>query len=186
MAAIYILYIGKLAEKRLNLGCHKNVQQLVTCLNLVLYFSQVGIWSFRWRCAFSKLRRLFALLPMRLWGELVCEILKLPVFVGRVFFILIRNLDLQKSVCCIKQKGINRLYGALNALWGTELKIVLTVHFWTKKKNTHFINGARLEAAQLKIPLKREGGLFNLAKRINGSKVSRGRTCGSVGLYCFF
>ena len=31
MAAIYILYIGKLAEKRLKLGCHKNVQQLVTC-----------------------------------------------------------------------------------------------------------------------------------------------------------
>ena len=27
------------------------------------------------------------------------EILKVPVFVGRVFFILIRNLDLQKGVC---------------------------------------------------------------------------------------
>ena len=30
------------------------------------------------------------------------------------------------------------------------------------------------------------GGLFNLAKRINGSKVSRGRTCGYRTLYCFF
>ena len=30
------------------------------------------------------------------------------------------------------------------------------------------------------------GGLFNLVKRINGSKVSRGRTCGSRALYCFF
>ena len=138
MAAIYILYIGKLAEKRLKLGCHNNVQQLVTCN---LKFSQVGIWSFRWRCAFSKLRRLLALLPVRLWGELVCEILKLPVFVGRVFFILIRNLDLQKSVCCIKQKGINRFYGALNALWDTELKIVLTVHFWAKKKYPFYKRG---------------------------------------------
>ena len=36
--------------------------------------------------------------------------------------------------------------------------------------------------------LKREGGLFNIAKRmrINGSKVSRGQTCGSRALYCFF
>ena len=30
------------------------------------------------------------------------------------------------------------------------------------------------------------GGLFNLAKCINGSKVSRGRTCGYRALYCFF
>ena len=34
--------------------------------------------------------------------------------------------------------------------------------------------------------LKREGGLFNIAKCINGSKVSRGQTCGSRALYCFF
>ena len=33
--------------------------------------------------------------------------------------------------------------------------------------------------------LKRTGGLFNLAKCINGSKVSRGRTCGHRALYCF-
>ena len=30
------------------------------------------------------------------------------------------------------------------------------------------------------------GGLFNLAKCISGSKVSRRRTCGSRALYCFF
>ena len=33
--------------------------------------------------------------------------------------------------------------------------------------------------------LKREGGLFNLVKRINGSKGSRGRTCGSRGITAF-
>ena len=31
---------------------------------------------------------------MRLWDELVCEIFKVSVFVGRVFFNLIRNVDL--------------------------------------------------------------------------------------------
>ena len=30
------------------------------------------------------------------------------------------------------------------------------------------------------------GGLFNLVKCINGSKVSRGRTCGYRALCCFF
>ena len=34
--------------------------------------------------------------------------------------------------------------------------------------------------------LNREGGLLIKAKRINGSKVSRGRTYGSRVLYCFF
>ena len=35
-------------------------------------------------------------------SELVCDILKVPIFV-RVFVILsIRNLNLQSSVCCIK------------------------------------------------------------------------------------
>ena len=34
--------------------------------------------------------------------------------------------------------------------------------------------------------LKREGGLFNLVKRINGSKVSQGLTFCSLALYCFF
>ena len=40
---------------------------------------------------------------MSRWSfKLVCEILRVPVFV-RVFFILsIRNLDLQSGVCCIK------------------------------------------------------------------------------------
>ena len=33
--------------------------------------------------------------------ELVCKILKVPIFV-RVFFILSWNLDLQSGVCCIK------------------------------------------------------------------------------------
>ena len=41
---------------------------------------------------------------MSLWDELVYEILKVPVFVGRVFFILMRNLDFQKCVCYIKWK----------------------------------------------------------------------------------
>ena len=31
-----------------------------------------------------------------------------------------------------------------------------------------------------------EGGVFNLSKFINESKVSRGRTSGSLSLYCFF
>ena len=44
---------------------------------------------------------------MRFWDEIVCDILKVPVLVGRVFFILIQNLDFQKGVCCIKQKEIN-------------------------------------------------------------------------------
>ena len=30
------------------------------------------------------------------------------------------------------------------------------------------------------------GGLFNLTKCINRSKVSQGRTCGYRALYCFF
>ena len=30
------------------------------------------------------------------------------------------------------------------------------------------------------------GGVFNFVKRVNGSKVSQGRTCGSRALYCFF
>ena len=34
--------------------------------------------------------------------------------------------------------------------------------------------------------LKREGGLFNLVKRINRSKVSQGLTFCSLALYCFF
>ena len=39
---------------------------------------------------------------MSRWSvELACEILKVPIFV-RVFFILIRNSDLQSGVCCIK------------------------------------------------------------------------------------
>ena len=57
-----------------------------------------GIWSCRWSFAFLKLRCLF--LPSRQWGydELVCEILKVPVFVRRV------ESSLSQSVCCIKQK----------------------------------------------------------------------------------
>ena len=45
---------------------------------------------------------------MKLWDELVCNILKVPVFVGWLFFILIRNFDFQKGVHCIKQKEIQR------------------------------------------------------------------------------
>ena len=51
------------------------------------------------------LKSVFVKLPdgMSRWSfELVCEILKVSIFV-RVFFILsIRNLDLQSGVCCIK------------------------------------------------------------------------------------
>ena len=36
---IHILYISRLAEKRLKLGCHKNVQQLVTCLSTLFFTS---------------------------------------------------------------------------------------------------------------------------------------------------
>ena len=35
---------------------------------------------------------------MRLWNERVCEILKVADFVGRVFYILIRNLEIQRGV----------------------------------------------------------------------------------------
>ena len=89
---IYILYISRLAKRRLKLGCHKTGQQCVTCLSLYsislkLVF-EAPDEAVRSR-SLAKLRRLFALLPVRLWDELVCEILKIPVFVGRVFFILI-------------------------------------------------------------------------------------------------
>ena len=53
----------------------------------------------------SQVHRTFALSPnSSLSFELDCESLKVPIFVVQVFFILIRNLDLQKVVCCIKQK----------------------------------------------------------------------------------
>ena len=50
--------------------------------------------------------------PPPLANEIVREILKVPVFVGGVFFILTRDLDLQKMwVACIKeQKIISCLY----------------------------------------------------------------------------
>ena len=50
--------------------------------------------------------------PPPLANEIVCENLKVPVFVGGVFFILTRDLDLQKMwVACIKeQKIISCLY----------------------------------------------------------------------------
>ena len=51
--------------------------------------------------------RLFALSPMRLWEDFVRNILKVPAFVGWLFFILIRNFDFQKGAHCIKQKEIN-------------------------------------------------------------------------------
>ena len=34
--------------------------------------------------------------------------------------------------------------------------------------------------------LNKEGRLLNVAKSINGTKVSRGGTCSSRALYCFF
>ena len=74
---------------------------------------------------------------MNLW-----EILKVPVFVGRVLFIVIRILDLQNGMCCITQKEINRLYGSRNALWDTEL-IIDNVYFLADK-STEFTNWIRL------------------------------------------
>ena len=75
-------------EQLKDLRCFKS-------LNLALVSKL--LWSF----AFSKLRRLSAPSPMRQWDELLCEILKVPVFVEPVFFILTRNLDHQKRVCCL-------------------------------------------------------------------------------------
>ena len=43
--------------------------------------------------------------PVKLW-TCVREILKVPIFVGVLFILSIRNLDLQIVVCCIKQKEI--------------------------------------------------------------------------------
>ena len=55
----------------------------------------------------SLVHRTFVLSPNNsLSFELDVESLNVPIFVVRVFFILIRNLDLQKVVCCIKQKEI--------------------------------------------------------------------------------
>ena len=55
----------------------------------------------------SQVHRTIALSPNNsLSFELDVESLKVPIFLVRVFFILIGNLDLQKVVCCIKQKEI--------------------------------------------------------------------------------
>ena len=77
---------------------------------------------------------------MRPWDELVWEILKVPVFVGRVLFILIRNLDLQKGVCCIKEKD------SAKAVWITQRPLGYFYDFITIYD---FMNLACLEAAQL-------------------------------------
>ena len=55
--------------------------------------------------------------------------LKVPVFVGLVFIILIRNIqDLQNDICCITKKKQSALWFT-NDLWDTEL-IIDSVHFW--------------------------------------------------------
>ena len=55
--------------------------------------------------------------------------LKVPVFVGLVFIILIRNIqDLQNDICCITKKKQSALWFT-NDLWHTEL-IIDSVHFW--------------------------------------------------------
>ena len=59
--------------------------ELFYCMKTITYAAQTAN-----SCGFSKLRLLFALLPTGLSDEL----LKVPIFVGRVFFILILNLDL--------------------------------------------------------------------------------------------
>ena len=51
--------------------------------------------------------RLFALSPMRLWEELVRNILKVPVFVGWLFFILIRNFALNRKKSIFKRDYAN-------------------------------------------------------------------------------
>ena len=91
-------------------------------------------------------------------NECVCEVLKVPVFVGQVFFMLIRNLDLQRGVSEKEifkktlRRWTNKLYGSRNALWATGL-IIDSVHFLTEK-STHFIKWVR--AAQLMISAGRK------------------------------
>ena len=51
------------------------------------------------------LKSVFVKLPdgMSRWNfELVCEILRVPIFAHVLFILSIRNLYLQSSVCCIK------------------------------------------------------------------------------------
>ena len=66
---------------------------------LVLYFSSWFIFETPGEAL--RFRKFAAHLPSRQWGYKMnlCAILKVPVFIRRVFFILIRNLDLQKGMC---------------------------------------------------------------------------------------
>ena len=49
-------------------------------------------------CVLEASPLIFLLANEAIWDELVCEILKVPLFFRRVFFILIRNSDLQRNV----------------------------------------------------------------------------------------
>ena len=96
---------------------------------------------------------------MRLWNELVCEILKVPAFVGRVFYILIRNLEIQIGV---SEKEITDLKnGSRNALWVTGL-IIDSVHFLTEKSKVCFKLGTN---SPVKKQLSRESNLDHLPGR---------------------
>ena len=68
------------------------------------------------------------------------------IFVGRVFFIPIRNLELQRGVSekgidlsthCTLQRSTNRLYGPRDALWVTGL-IIDSVYFLTDAQAPQF------------------------------------------------
>ena len=66
---------------------------------LVLYFSSWFIFETPGEAL--RFRKFAAHLPSRQLGYKMnlCAILKVPVFIRRVFFILIGNLDLQKGMC---------------------------------------------------------------------------------------
>ena len=56
-------------------------------------------------CSPIFLKSVFVKLPdeMSRWSfELVCQILRVPIFIFVFFILSIRNLDLQSGVCCIK------------------------------------------------------------------------------------
>ena len=85
---------------------HQTLYQ--TCSNLPQYFISLKLvhlyLMFLVSFVFWKLCCSFALSLIRLWDEIVCKFLKVPVLARQVFFILIWNLDLQEDMFCIKQK----------------------------------------------------------------------------------
>ena len=87
-----------------------------------------------------------------------CEILKVLVFVWRVFFTLIRNLDLQKvCVVCIKEQNQSlqplRRWTIMHALWITQRPLGYWVNNWLCSFfDTNLLilsTGSALQVAQL-------------------------------------